>query len=74
VSGERDRRCIFHFVGAPKPWDLLGRQLHRNYGLYEDVVRHTQMRDYRFHRNLTLTGLARTLRNYRAYASLLRSR
>jgi lipopolysaccharide biosynthesis glycosyltransferase len=29
---------IFHFVGSPKPWDLLGSRLHRNFVHYERAV------------------------------------
>lgn len=32
---------IFHFVGAPKPWDYLGRFAHRNFGFWMDWVRRT---------------------------------
>jgi len=68
-----DRPCIFHFVGAPKPWDFLGRRLHRNHRVYADVVSRTQMRDYRFHRGLTWRRVARTLRNLRSYLARIRS-
>lgn len=68
------RGRIVHFVGAPKPWDLLGRPLHRNHALFEAVVRRTRMRGRTLARSLTLTQIARAARNCRSYVSLLRSR
>jgi lipopolysaccharide biosynthesis glycosyltransferase len=32
---------IFHFVGAPKPWDYLGRFAHRNFSFWLEWVRKT---------------------------------
>jgi lipopolysaccharide biosynthesis glycosyltransferase len=32
---------IFHLVGAPKPWDYLGRLAHRNYPFWLDWIRRT---------------------------------
>jgi len=37
---ERSGR-IFHLVGAPKPWDYLGRFAHRNYGFWLEWIRKT---------------------------------
>jgi lipopolysaccharide biosynthesis glycosyltransferase len=43
VSPETPQRLelvegIFHFVGSPKPWDLLGSRVHRNFAHYERAV------------------------------------
>ncbi len=35
------RNRIFHFVGAPKPWDYLGRYANRNYALWHRWVADT---------------------------------
>jgi lipopolysaccharide biosynthesis glycosyltransferase len=32
---------IFHLVGAPKPWDYLGRLAHRNFGFWLEWIRRT---------------------------------
>ena len=32
---------IFHLVGAPKPWDYLGRFAHRNFGFWLEWIRRT---------------------------------
>jgi len=32
---------IFHFVGAPKPWDYLGRLAHRNFDFWHDWITKT---------------------------------
>ncbi|MEM7792646.1 MAG: glycosyltransferase [Verrucomicrobiota bacterium] len=32
---------IYHFVGAPKPWDLFGRSLHNNYSVWKEVYDRT---------------------------------
>lgn len=39
-TGERTGR-IFHLVGAPKPWDYLGRFAHRNFGFWLEWIRRT---------------------------------
>jgi lipopolysaccharide biosynthesis glycosyltransferase len=40
APSERTGR-IFHFIGAPKPWDYLGRFAHRNFAFWCDWVRQT---------------------------------
>ncbi|MEM7790473.1 MAG: glycosyltransferase [Verrucomicrobiota bacterium] len=32
---------IYHFVGAPKPWDLFGNRLHNNYAIWKSVYDRT---------------------------------
>ncbi len=32
---------IYHFVGAPKPWDLFGSHLHQNYALWKEIYLRT---------------------------------
>ncbi len=40
APAERTGR-IFHLVGAPKPWDYLGRFAHRNFGFWLEWIRRT---------------------------------
>ena len=62
---------IFHFVASPKPWDFLGKQLHKNWALFDDVSRRMGIprRVGEF-----LPRVVRTLRISRSYSRLLHSR
>jgi lipopolysaccharide biosynthesis glycosyltransferase len=36
-----DKDCIYHFVGSPKPWDLLGKYFHGNWPIWQAVIKET---------------------------------
>lgn len=66
--------AIYHFVGSPKPWDLLGSWIHRSARLWKATVKHTS-----YHHNrwliLNLGGmLRRTWSIRRSYLRELRRR
>jgi lipopolysaccharide biosynthesis glycosyltransferase len=62
---------ILHFVASPKPWDFLGKQLHRNWALFDEASRRMGIprRVGEF-----LPRVVRTLRISRSYSRLLHSR
>jgi lipopolysaccharide biosynthesis glycosyltransferase len=62
---------ILHFVASPKPWDFLGKQLHRNWALFDEASRRMGIprRVDEF-----LPRVVRTLRISRSYSRLLHSR
>jgi lipopolysaccharide biosynthesis glycosyltransferase len=35
---------IYHFIGSPKPWDPLGRIIHRNWRIWHGVIRQTKFK------------------------------
>jgi lipopolysaccharide biosynthesis glycosyltransferase len=39
LTAEQAADGILHFVGIPKPWDIGGKWLHKNYTLYEECRR-----------------------------------
>jgi len=39
-----EMESIYHFVGSPKPWDLLGAYSHRNWKLWHAVIKQTRFR------------------------------
>jgi lipopolysaccharide biosynthesis glycosyltransferase len=61
---------VFHFVGAPKPWDLLGEVYHGNNEIYDSVLVKTEYRNYKSHRDLTFTRIKRAFRLSRSYLRL----
>jgi lipopolysaccharide biosynthesis glycosyltransferase len=65
------RDCVLHFAGAPKPWDLAGELLHRNYPLFKVWLERTAFADYRSYHGLSWGRLRRTLVLGRAYAKVL---
>jgi lipopolysaccharide biosynthesis glycosyltransferase len=65
---------VFHFVGAPKPWDFCGEFIHNNYPLFQSMLKNTSFSNYRSYFNLTFYSVKRTFRLYRAYYRLLTKR
>jgi lipopolysaccharide biosynthesis glycosyltransferase len=63
---------IYHFVGSPKPWDPLGRQVHGNWKLWNSVITKTRFRwgNFILHHWRTYAARAWTLR--RSYFRTLR--
>jgi lipopolysaccharide biosynthesis glycosyltransferase len=58
---------IFHFVGAPKPFDFLGELIHANFSMFYETLAQTNFRDYKSYRGLSVQRLKRTLRLSRSY-------
>jgi lipopolysaccharide biosynthesis glycosyltransferase len=65
---------IYHFVGAPKPWDFMGEIIHRNYPFFYHVLSKTVFRDYRTYCDFSINRARRTIRMSRAYVNCLRRR
>jgi lipopolysaccharide biosynthesis glycosyltransferase len=58
---------IIHFVGTPKPWDLLGSLFHRSYALYRDALRRLQAS----HKLTVSPRPGRLFKIWRSYARIL---
>jgi lipopolysaccharide biosynthesis glycosyltransferase len=58
---------IIHFVGAPKPWDLLGSLFHRSYAVYRDALSRLQAS----HKLTVSPRPARLFKIWRSYARIL---
>jgi lipopolysaccharide biosynthesis glycosyltransferase len=58
---------IYHFVGSPKPWDILGELLHGNSAVFGRYLAMTHFRGYRSYADVTLTRLKRSARLSRSY-------
>ncbi|CAN5469675.1 glycosyltransferase family 8 protein [soil metagenome] len=66
--------AIYHLVGSPKPWDLMGEFLHRGYPMFRKYLSMTNCKEYSSFRSLSVIKIERTLRLSRAYFRLIRSR
>jgi lipopolysaccharide biosynthesis glycosyltransferase len=55
---------IYHFIGSPKPWDPLGKIFHRNWRIWQDVVKQTKFKwsDFLSHHRAAYAARAWTLR------------
>jgi len=51
---------IFHFVGSPKPWDLFGRRIHKNYSLWHDYYKTTALSNQSPYRYLSFRRVCYT--------------
>jgi len=65
---------IFHFIGAPKPWDFGGEFVHRNYQFFRSFLHKTSFSNYRTYSNLSFHKVKRTLRLSRSYYRCLTMR
>jgi lipopolysaccharide biosynthesis glycosyltransferase len=65
---------IFHFVGAPKPWDFGGEFIHRNYQLFRSFLHKTSFSNYRTYSDFSLHKIKRTFRLSRSYYRCLTMR
>ncbi|MEM1222039.1 MAG: glycosyltransferase [Verrucomicrobiota bacterium] len=45
---------IYHFVGAPKPWDLFGKSLHNNYPVWKAVYDRTAAGEFPLRRYISI--------------------
>lgn len=63
---------IFHFVGSPKPWDLLGENLNKNYKLFEEILRKTAFSKYKSYLNISPKKVRRTIKLSRSYYNCIR--
>ena len=63
-SGARN----YHFIGAPKPWDLFGEWVNRHAGLFLEALDRTAYAGRRTHNAVTWPAVRLALRNVRNYA------
>lgn len=64
-------KCIYHFVGSPKPWDLFGEFLHKNYGIFSKGLKSTACRRFKSYWPLKWSTLIRASKLARSYYKLL---
>ena len=62
--------CIYHFVGAPKPWDPFGSLFHGHYDLYADHLAHTALPPLSVVANMNWRKARRMARLSRRYMSI----
>ena len=70
MSSEIDplrKGAIFHFIGSPKPWDLGGEFVHRNYSIFSSYLQRTELRHFKSYRNVGWRSLNRAFRLSRSY-------
>lgn len=65
---------IYHFVGSPKPWDLMGEFLHASYPAFRKYLAKTRLADYRSYKGLRLNRLKRSFRIAGPYVRIIRVR
>ena len=65
---------IYHFLGAPKPWDLFGEWVHEHGALFGDALEHTAMAGWRSYRSPSWSSARIAARNAKAYARAVRRR
>ena len=65
--------CVFHFLGVPKPWDSLGKLLHRNFKLFQSFLDETSYANRYFYR-FRPARLMLPLRCYRVYLKLTKEK
>lgn len=65
---------IYHFVGSPKPWDLMGEFLHNSYPAFLQYLVRTEFKTFRSYKNVSINKINRTLRIGRSYYRLMKIR
>jgi lipopolysaccharide biosynthesis glycosyltransferase len=60
---------IYHFIGAPKPWDPFGNLFHGHYALYADVLAHTTLPAKRLRTGINWRAVRRAVRLSRRYVN-----
>jgi lipopolysaccharide biosynthesis glycosyltransferase len=63
--------AVYHFLASPKPWDVCGRYIHRNYRLWHEAIVQTQFQSAKFLIKHSTDCLSRTWRLRRSYARTL---
>jgi lipopolysaccharide biosynthesis glycosyltransferase len=61
---------IYHFVGAPKPWDPFGKLAHGHYKLYADSLAHTALPPISLSANMNWRTARRVARLSRRYMNI----
>jgi lipopolysaccharide biosynthesis glycosyltransferase len=61
---------IYHFVGAPKPWDPFGNVFHKHYALYADYLACTALPPISLSANMNWRAVRRAARLSRRYMSI----
>jgi lipopolysaccharide biosynthesis glycosyltransferase len=61
---------IYHFVGAPKPWDPFGKLFHGHYDLYADYLAHTALQPLSVAANMNWRKARRIARLSRRYMTI----
>jgi lipopolysaccharide biosynthesis glycosyltransferase len=59
---------VYHFLASPKPWDLWGKYIHRNWHLWHEAIIHTHFRPTHFRIKHFTDCLSRTWLLRRSYA------
>jgi lipopolysaccharide biosynthesis glycosyltransferase len=65
--GPLRKGAIFHFIGSPKPWDLGGEFVHRNYSIFSSYLQRTELRQFKSYRDVSWRSLSRAFRLLRSY-------
>jgi lipopolysaccharide biosynthesis glycosyltransferase len=68
---EVSRRCIMHFIGSPKPWDLWGRFIHRGFSTWKKYSNEGWEYEYG---GFSIGNLKRTWRLRRSYVRVIKNR
>lgn len=59
--------AVYHFIGAPKPWDLWGEWVNQHSGLYLEALGHTALAGRRSYRHPSAAQIRSVARNVRKY-------
>ena len=65
---------IYHFLGAPKPWDLFGEWVYRHGQLFEDALSKTALAGWKSYARPSISSIKTALRNSRSYVRAFRGR
>ena len=66
--------AIYHFIGAPKPWDFAGEWVHRHRELFQDALSHTALAGWRSYAPPTLQSVKTAARNIKSYLHIYKLR
>ena len=64
--------AVYHFIGAPKPWDLFGEWINTHADLYLEALSHTALAGRRSYRHPSVTQVRGVVRNGKKYLRGLR--
>ena len=62
---------VYHFLASPKPWDIWGRYIHRNWHLWHETIVQTQFQPTDYRTKHATDRLYRTWLLRRSYARTL---
>ena len=73
-TGDVNMDCVVHFVGSPKPWDIMGRVIHNNSYMFYKYIEELNMERDLLLQKISLHNIYRSLKIGRSYFRSLQRR